>query len=151
MGLFGKTSIATTQKSYCNIWGSSIATSQKTIATRRKQMRRWVRDTDCSSPLPHLRAHRREEGKTLELAESTDGGGGGWLRSRKGGGLRSRGSTYLIGAAAVILIFVGDRGGSEGGRKGGAGAATWRVSTTACRIARGGSIVGTGGAGGGSR
>ena len=62
----------------------------------------------------HLRACRRKEGRTPELAGTlatatslrSRGGRGRGFRSREGGGgLRSKeGPTYLIGAAAVVLV-----------------------------------------------
>jgi hypothetical protein len=71
-----------------------------------------------------MREYDPKLARTLATAVSLSRGRGG-LRSRGGGGLRSReGPTYLIGAAAVVLVS-GGRGesrvagawGSNGGRR----------------------------------
>jgi hypothetical protein len=77
---------------------------KKPILTRRnskktyKTIRGWVQGAGCSSPWPITFEHAR----TLDTTASLRSRRGG-LRSRGGGGFKSRGeTTYLVGAAATM-------------------------------------------------
>jgi len=69
---FEKSFIATTQKSHCNIEKSSIATSKKTIATRRNKWKRTCKNNkgmgSALTLVHHLRAYQRKEEFTRPLA-----------------------------------------------------------------------------------
>jgi len=104
---------------YCNI--------QKIHCNRRKQHGDGFEVYVALALFYHLQAHWREEGRTPELGRSREGGR--WLRSRRRGGgggrgLRSKETTYLVGAAATLLMFGGGRGRTDGGRER-VGARSW--------------------------
>jgi hypothetical protein len=75
---------------------------EETAKKTYKTIRGWVQGAGCSSPWPITFEHAR----TLDTTASLRSRRGGGLRSRGGGGggFRSRGETtyYLVGAAATM-------------------------------------------------